>query len=365
MRDGVLFSSIFDARFAARWLAMHRSLAAHVPGMRMCVLCLDDVSGSMVERLGVPGVSVLTLAELEARDPELVAAKDTRAPREYISVARPCFLLRLLEDERPRALVYVDADLMFFADPDPFLRELDSGSVVLVPQWHSDEKRQLDEVFGIYNAGTIAFRSDADGLGAARRWREQCLEWTGFTPQPGRFGNQRYLNEWPAEQRGVHVASDIGLGVAPWNVERYELARGAKPGEVLVDGVPLVFYHHSGVSIAGGPRPLLWLLSLTHALRFQRGAVPFTWGHHWHRIPARERELVWEPYMRAVAGALETMGYDARTGLESPWRQLREVVLRRRVLWGAGHALRRLLWRMRAHGALRRVEALRKRWGIE
>jgi hypothetical protein len=294
------------------------------------------------------------LAELEARDQDLLAARETRSAGEYISAVRPCFLLRLLEDEQPSALVYVDADLMFFADPDPFRRELDAASVVLVPQWHSDAKRHLDEVYGIYNAGTIAFRSDADALDTVRRSREQCLEWTGFTPQPGRFGNQRYLNEWPMEQRGVRVASHIGLGVAPWNVDGYELARGTRPGEVLVEGVPLVFYHYSGVSIAGGPPLIARLMSLTHVVLFQHGAVPFSWGHHWHPIPARERELLWEPYMRAVAGALETVGADGRTGLEPPWRLFREVVLRRRVLRAAGLALRRLLMWVRAHGALRR-----------
>ena len=363
MRAGLLFCSMFDARFAARWLAMHRSLAGHVPNLRMCAACLDDDSAAIVRRLGVAGVSVLTLGEVEAGDPGLAAVKRTRGAREYISAARPSILLRLLEDERPDALVYVDADLMFFGDPEPFLRELDSASIVLVPQWHSDANRHLDETFGAYNAGTIAFRGDETALAVVRRWREQCLEWTGFTPEPGRFGNQRYLNEWPAEHPGVRVASHIGLGVAPWNVERREL-RGT-PGKVLVDGEPLVFYHHSGVSLAGGPRPVLRLMSLSRALRFQRGPVPFTWGHHWHRVPRRERELIWEPYMRALADAFAAIGPGERAGLEPPWRQFREVVLRRRVLWSAGHLVRRLLWRVRAHGAIRRVDALRRRWGIE
>ena len=363
MRDGLLFCSKFDSRFVARWLAMHRSLAEFVPNLRMCAVCLDDASRAIVGRLRLPGVSVLMLAEVEAGDPELTAAKGTRSAREYVSAARPCIMLRLLEDERPSALVYVDSDLMFFGDPDPFLRELDSASVVLVPQWHSDVKRDLDDTFGTYNAGTVAFRGDAAGLATVRRWREQCLESTGFTPEPGRFGNQRYLNEWPAEQEGVRVASHTGLGVAPWNVERYELT--GTPGSVLVDGVPLVFYHHSGASLAGGPSLVLRLMSLTGALRFQRGSVPFAWGHHWHRISRTERQLVWEPYMQAVASALEAIGPEARLGLERPWRQFREVVLRRRVLWRAGHLVRRLLWQVHAHGAIRRVDALRRRWGIE
>ena len=332
MRDGLLFCSTLDARFAGRWLAMHRSLARYVPNLRMSAVCLDDEARAILERLRLPGVTILTLPELEAHDPELVAARASRTAREYISAMRPSILLRLVEDERPSAVVYVDADLMFFADPAPLLRELDHASVVLVPQWHTEEKRHLDETFGTYNGGTIAFRGDAAGLAALRRWREQCLEWTGLTPEPGRFGNQRYLNEWPAKLPGVRVASHIGLGVAPWNVERYELAAGPGDGEVLVDGEPLVFYHHSGVSLAGGPAPLLRLMSLTRALRFQRGRVPFSWGHHWHLIPRPERELVWEPYMRAVAAALETVGGDARAGLGPPWQQFREVALGRRLL---------------------------------
>jgi len=75
---------MFDARFAGRWLAMHRSLAAHMPGARICAACLDDASRAIVERLRLPGVTTLTFTEVEAGDPGLaVAARERHSLPRY------------------------------------------------------------------------------------------------------------------------------------------------------------------------------------------------------------------------------------------------------------------------------------------
>jgi nucleotide-diphospho-sugar transferase len=375
--EGALFCSIFDRSFAARWLVMQRSLLRHSPGARALAFCLDDQARDVVDRLGLPGVGVMTLAELEAHDAELAAVRGTRSALEYLFTVKPCLYRHLLATGNAAAVVHVDADMMFFSDPVPLLRELDSGSVLLMPSGHSPSMPHLDEVYGAYQSGLIAFRSDQYGRAAAARWREQCLEWCGAVPEPGRWANKRYLNEWPSTLEGVRVVDETGLGTAAWSVGRHELAERA--GQMLVDGRPLVLFHYSGMSFAGGAPWLLRLGGLTPPLRYQDGAVPFSWGHGYHRPAPRERELIWEPYARELSAALATVraaGAPGPDGLGRPWIQFREIVLRRRLLWGAAWGIRRVLDACRRHvraNAVRRwasrgigaLDALRKRWRIE
>jgi hypothetical protein len=374
---GLMFCSIFDGSFAGRWLVMHRSLIRRVPDARMIAFCLDRAARDIVDRLGLPGVTAMSLSELEAHDRELAALARTRSPAEYRFTVKPCAYTYLLERDVAAAVIHVDADMMFFSEPAPLVRELAAGSVVLVPSWHPLSLPHLDEVYGAYQAGLVGFRNDERGRAATARWREQCLDWCGATPEPGRWANKRYLNDWPRTLEGVRVAEDAGLGVAAWNVAEHQLSEQA--GQVLVDGRPLVLFHYSGMSFAGGSPTRLRLAALSGALRYQPGPVPFTWAHTYHRPGPRERELIWAPYARELGAALATVwgpGGRCPTGLGRPWSQISEVVLRRRVLWGVAWGVRHVLdasrRRVRVAAVKRRLDrsigkldVLRKRWRIE
>jgi hypothetical protein len=364
--SAVLFCSIFDGSFAARWLVMQRSLVRHVPDAAVIAFCLDDAAREIVNRLELTGVEAMALTELEAHDRELAALKSTRRATEYRYTVKPCLYRYLLEREDATAVVHVDADMMFFSRPTSLLRELEAGSVALVPSANPPSLPHVDEVYGIYQSGLIGFRNDEAGRTAASRWRDECLDWCGAEPEPGRWANKRYLNDWPRTLDGVRVVEDVGLSTAPWNVAGYEL--GEQAGNVLVHGSPLVLFHYSGASFAGGPPALLRVMALTRALRYQRGPAPFTWGHYYHRPRRLEWQLIWAPYARelsAALGAVRATGDHGRDGLGSPWTQFREVVLRRRILWGAALALRRVLDRSRSRTAIGALDRVRKRWRIE
>jgi hypothetical protein len=66
--------------------------------------------------------------------------------------------------------------------------------------------------------------------------------------EDGKFGDQKYLDAWPARFPGrVRVIRHPGAGLAPWNFmgHRIELD-GPVP---RVDGEPLVFYHFHGLKL--------------------------------------------------------------------------------------------------------------------
>ena len=56
--------------------------------------------------------------------------------------------------------------------------------------------------------------------------------------EDGKFGDQKYLDDWTTRFSGIHVLRHLGGGVAPWNVRKYQITRGPR-----VNDSPVVFYH--------------------------------------------------------------------------------------------------------------------------
>jgi hypothetical protein len=239
------FCTYFDHRYLPRGLALLASLRRHARPFRLHVLCLDDVALEELRRRDLPEIIPHRLADLEAWEPRLKVARSDRSPVEYFFTCTPCLPLYVL-DRHPEAaqVVYLDADLYFFADPTPLLSRLDTASVLLLGHRFPPHLIHLQK-YGIYNVGMVGFRNDATGRACLDWWRNRCLEWCFDRLEDARFADQRYLDEWPERFPGVAVATDKGANLAPWNVGGYVLR--SIGGRVLVDGEPLIFYHFHGV----------------------------------------------------------------------------------------------------------------------
>jgi hypothetical protein len=69
-------------------------------------------------------------------------------------------------------------------------------------------------------------------------WEERCIEWCFARVEDGKFGDQKYLDDWPVRfESYVHVLERQEWSQAPWNASRYPFGQG-------------VFYHFHGLRIA-------------------------------------------------------------------------------------------------------------------
>lgn len=263
------FCTYFDRNYLLRGLTLYRSLVATGCPFQLHVLALDDEVASLVERLALSNLHCFLLADLEQWAPALLTAKANRRLIEYYFTLTPQLPLFLF-DRCPeiRLVTYLDADLFFYASPEPLFVELGERSILITPHRYPDHLKS-HEVYGLFNVQYQSFRPDEAGLACLRRWRDQCLEWCYDRAEDGRYGDQKYLDEWPAlyGERLV-VLRHRGGGVAPWNWSSFPLVRGEEG--VTVGGDPLIFYHFHGVKlfnpyfISNGlldwgvmPRPLL------------------------------------------------------------------------------------------------------------
>jgi hypothetical protein len=249
MDSGTLhYATYFDRHFLSRGLALYRSLVRHSPPFVLWVLCLDDETYCMLERLRLDHVNPIQLAELEQAYPSLVRAKQERRPYEYYWTCGPAFLLYLLRNQpRIRLLAYLDADLFFFGDPSPLHRELGHNSILLVEHRRSEAMQADRGNRGDYNVGLILFRHTPTSLACLEWWSERCIEWCFYRIEPGRYGDQKYLDEWPSRFGEVTITRHRGAGLGHWNVSNYRYRHEA--GRVIVDGDPLIFYHFSRLRV--------------------------------------------------------------------------------------------------------------------
>lgn len=240
------FCTYFDRDYLPRGLALYRSLQQHCPAFRLWVLCLDRDCLQALEQLRPPELRPVALEELEAADPKLLEAKRNRSRIEYYFTCTPALPLFVLQQHPDVDLItYLDSDLFFFADPAPLFEEMDDHSVAIIAHRFAPHLRHRERN-GIYNVGWLSFRRDTRGLACLSWWRERCLEWCYDRPEPGRYADQKYLDDWPTRFPGVVVLAHNGANLAPWNVSNYEITERA--GRVWVDDQPLIFFHFQGLT---------------------------------------------------------------------------------------------------------------------
>jgi hypothetical protein len=332
------FCTLFDVNYLPRGLVLYRSLERHCDDFHLRVFCMDAATKELLERLRLPRLTAIGLDELEVHDRELLTVKPTRTQVEYCWTATPAVCAYALETEPDlEAITYLDADLMFFRDPEPIWQEFGEDSVLIVPHRYAPQWQSHEETSGTYNVEFMTFRRDERGLAALHWWRERCLEWCYFRVEDGKMGDQKYLDDWPERFAGVHVLEHPGAGLAPWNVERYELAR--RNGGVLVDDWELVFYHYHSLRLYRGITLIRAAGLFSNAFRYSPGPVPLVWTSN-YPVSADERELVWEPYLRELGHALEDVrrenggfhpGFVDLDGAELAFDVVRQIVHRRRV----------------------------------
>lgn len=296
------YCTYFDRGFLIQGLALWRSLAAHDAGATLWVLALDDLTADVLREFGEPRLRVVALAELEAGDAELAAAKGNRSRVEYYFTLSPCWprwLLATQPEIGDAGVTYIDADMWFFAAPAPIFAAMETAraSVLITahrfPTWLRHYERH-----GKFNVGILSFRNDAAGRACLDDWRARCLAWCYDRLEDGKYADQKYLDAWPAQLGAALLVLDhAGVNLAPWNwaAHRCEVreqvdAEKVEGGStalknVTADGVPLALFHFARFRPIRGT----WW--------WQSGQLDYG-VMRW-----RLRQAIYAPYMRALLAA--------------------------------------------------------------
>jgi len=162
---------------------------------------------------------------------------------------------------------------------------------------------------GRFNVGWLTFRRNSEGMACLQRWRDQCLEWCYDRSEDGKFADQKYLDEWPAQYHSLVVLQHQGANLAPWNLENYDIR--VREGTVRVDGQLLMFYHFQGLKQLYGPV-------------FESGLGPYKM-----HLRRSVRRGIYRPYLKVLDEVTRELLYN--TGFDAALRTRR--LRHRPTLW--------------------------------
>jgi hypothetical protein len=239
------FATLFDRNYLTRALALYESLVGNCPQFDLWALCMDDESAEILGELKLPSLHVVRLGDVET--PALLQAKAGRTPVEYCWTCAPVICKYVL-DRFPSLdhVIYVDADVFFFRSTAALFEELGNGSVLIFEHHLPARLKEEEEKVGRFNVGVVVFMRDR-GYDCLAWWEQKCIEWCFYRVEPGRMGDQKYLDEWPTRFQGVVVGSDRVPAAGPWSLEMKPIQNQA--GIPSVAGNPVLFYHYSKLTV--------------------------------------------------------------------------------------------------------------------
>lgn len=242
------FCTLFNSNYLTRGIALNESLQRVCSSYHLYIIAFDDASYQYLHHSNLPNVTAISLSEFE--DEALLKIKATRNAAEYCWTCTPSVILYCIERFDLPACTYIDADLLFYQDPKLLLDEMGTASV-LITEHNYTKIYDVSATHGKYCVQFMCFKNTNFGITALKWWRERCLEWCYDKLEDGRFGDQKYLDDWLTRFEGVHVLKNEGGGVAPWNIQQYDLID--KTSELYILNkrskihFPLVFYHFHGL----------------------------------------------------------------------------------------------------------------------
>ncbi len=235
------FVTLFNKLYLPQGMALYQSMERHVVNGMLWVLCVDDESYEILDRLKLPRMNLLKLSVLETA--ELLRVKSQRTIGEYCWTLTPFSPKFVFESDRNIARVtYVDADLWFRKNPQPIFDELDlSKKQVLITDHGYSPAYDQSATSGQFCVQFMTFVRDG-GEDVRQWWEDRCIEWCFSRFEDNKFGDQKYLDDWPVRfSQSVHVLQDKGLTLAPWNATRFPYGNS-------------IFYHFHGLRIISPSR---------------------------------------------------------------------------------------------------------------
>lgn len=237
------FCTLFNSFYLSRGLAMYNSLLSQSTDFHLYIFAFDDACHAVLLRMKLSHATIISLNEFET--PEMLSVKDSRTQGEYCWTCTSSTIWHCIHTYSLDHCTYVDADLLFFSDPKILTDEIGENSVLITKHRYSPDYDQ-SELSGIYCVQFVTFKNTELGLIALDWWRKACLAWCFNRFEDGKFGDQKYLDDWTERFAGVHVLEHHGGGIAPWNAKEYTYESIAKKVWIKsqqTPKAPLVFYH--------------------------------------------------------------------------------------------------------------------------
>lgn len=231
------YCTLFDSGYLTKGLALYNSIVNTGEEFKLFVFAFDDECYDILSKLKLPYIHPISLKEFESE--RLLKIKQTRSRGEYCWTCSSFSILHVLTHYNVPEVTYLDSDLYFFEKPQILLDEFHkTGKSVMITKHRYTPEYDQSKTSGIYCVQFMTFKNNENGLKVINWWCDRCEEWCYDRLEDGKFGDQKYLDDWMTRFDCCYELEHLGGGVAPWNVQQYQVSEGPK-----VNNIPVVFFH--------------------------------------------------------------------------------------------------------------------------
>lgn len=230
--------TLFDSNYLDRGIVLYQSLEKYAKEFCLYIFCFDDKAFYALDRLKLKNAVIIS--ESQILDTELTKIKTERRRAEYCWTCTPVIIQYVLEHYEVTQCTYIDADMMFYNDPEILLEELvaTNASVGIIGHRfpRNIAKKKRERFYGKYCVEFNTFFNDDNGRKVLEDWKKNCFEKCTMEFGEESFGDQKYLEAWEEKFDGVYECRHLGAGVAPWNISDY------RP-DILGEKIQLIYRH--------------------------------------------------------------------------------------------------------------------------
>lgn len=247
------FCTLFDSNYLDKVLALYHSLMTVKTDFKLYAQCMDDISADILNKMNLDRMVISYPEEFE--DEILKKLKKERSKAEYCWTCTAASIEYFMKKYNLIECTYIDADLYFFENPECLFKEIhDAQADISIIEHRFSIETEETQRSGRYCVEFNYFNNSENAMKALKWWKESCFEWCyhKYEPakdgKPERYGDQKYLEQFPVLFENVHILKHLGAGVAPWNLSQYKLADNSGDKILLRhlkkrQDTALVFYH--------------------------------------------------------------------------------------------------------------------------
>jgi len=278
------FITLFDKNFLSLGLALYNSLVEECDNFHLYILAMDSETEEYFKQEKADNRTIIVLNQIESFYPELVKLKEKRSSAEYCWTLTPYSIQYAIKNYNLASCTYIDADVFFYSDPKVLIEEAGDNSIIITEHRYTPEYDQA-KINGKYCVQFVSIKNDKNGTEALEWWRLRCNEWCYAKSKDGKFGDQKYLDDWTTRFKGVYVPRHIGCGIAPWNMQQYDFfVKNEKitvSDKITKEQGKLIFVHYHNLKKYYLNKKVLW-----HLGRYS--------------ISNKSKEVLYKPYISTL-----------------------------------------------------------------
>ena len=277
------FVTLFDKNYMSRGIVLYNSLKEHCKqDFTFYVLAMDEVTEKYLKSLNNVNLFVITVDDMKKMYPVLIKLEKERTRGEFSWTLSSFSIQYCLRQFSLDSCTYVDSDICFYNDPQILLDEVGDKSVMITEHNYTPEYDQ-SATSGKFCVQFMYFKNNEDGNKVLEYWRSKCEEWCYNRMEDGKFGDQKYLDDWESRFEGiVYNCRNIGCGVAPWNVQKYNVSKEDNvfyvTERITKIKKPIVFFHFHALKEIGERK----------------------WCFSQYRLENEEKELLFKAYIQEL-----------------------------------------------------------------